>query len=366
MMSTRHGDRATRLLLALVLAMMVSACGAEEPETQDAGPTSEPASDAAAEPADSAAEPSDSAAEDEAPAELGLDSLRSVVPASAGGGLDTNIRLVQPTLEEILGVSMVVENIEGGSGAVGSQAVLNDGDDCSTVMFNQVPAFNYITTVEGVDVEPTDFTPVAQLTSDFGILRVLNDAPWEDFQAFVDDALTRPGEISVSVSTINSNNYTAMLAVEEATGADFNIVPFDGGGPSRTALLGGQVDATHAGVYNSLGIAEDSRVLAVQADENRWPEVTDEAPTMSEVLGTEVPNTQSNYGLFVTNVCSENYPERVAALEAAIIEASEDEAYLGRLEELDSLGSLDVVVGEDYAAIVAEAQEVVDATVTEG
>jgi putative tricarboxylic transport membrane protein len=274
--------------------------------------------------------------------------IRWIIPSSPGGGFDTTSRQLQPYLEDELGVSLSVENQEGGNFAVGTTTVLNAGPDCNTIMTHGIPHlfFSYLT--QDVDYTYEDFQPVSRLTQEPGVIRVRNDAPWETLENLIEDAKSRPGEIRASVSGLTSNNYLGLLDIQEATGAQFNIVPYDGGGPARTAVVSGEVDLTHAGVFNSLNIEDESRVLAVHQDENEWPDVTDNAPTVNEALGTSLPPNGSNYGLFVNMDCYEQNPERYERLVEAVQAATANEKYRQELEETGELAKLAVIDPEEY------------------
>lgn len=262
-------------------------------------------------------------------------SIRVIVPTAVGGGFDTTIRQLQGSIEERLDARMTVENMEGAATAIGTQAAATADGDCMTLMFQGVPHLQFSYLTQEVDYSLEDFAPVGGISVEPGVIRVRDDAPWESFEELVEDARERPGEIKLSVSLRTSNNYVGMLRIEEATGADFNIVSYDGGGPSRTALISSEVDATHAGVFNSLSIADETRVLAVQAAENQWPEETDDAPTVNEALDTEIDESASHYSLWVPAGCAQDFPERYQALVDTLPEALEDSDYLSELEKVE-------------------------------
>lgn len=266
--------------------------------------------------------------------------LRWIVPSSAGGGYDTVTRQLQPSLEEELGVNVPVENLEGGGFAIGTNAAANAAPDCQTIMTHGIPLLQFSHLTQDVEYTYDDFYPVSVLTEEPGLFRVSEDSPYETLQDLVEDARNRPGEVRASAPGINSNNYLAFLQLEDAEDVEFNIVPYDGGSPARNALLSGEVEFTHASVFNSLGIAEDSRVLAVTQDENEWPELTNDAPTWNEELGTGLEPNGSTYGLFVNRECREEYPERYEQLVEATQAATEDEEYRQQLEEIGQLESL--------------------------
>jgi putative tricarboxylic transport membrane protein len=137
------------------------------------------------------------------------------------------------------------------------------------------------------------------------------------------------------------------------------VVPFTGGGPARTALLGGQVDATAANIFETLSIASKTRILAVQQPKNNWSAETGNAPTMSSALGVTVPSSQTLYGLFASSKCKSSNPNDFQAIENAIGAASKDSGFTGQLQKLGTLPSLDYLDADQFEQVITPiAQEI--------
>ena len=285
---------------------------------------------------------------------VALDQLTIVVPTSAGGGVDTAARQLQPYLEESLGATVVVENHEGGATTIGTMQMLNNGDDCSSVLITGVPHINLSYIVNDVEFDLSSFAAIGGISVEPGVIRVANDAPWASFAELIEDARERPGEISFSVSEPVSANVLGLREIEAAAGVDFNIVPFDGGGPSRLAVESGEVDATHAGVFNSLPIAESTRVLSVQHDENRWAEETDDAPTVAEVIGADVAPSEATYNLWASAACAEGSADVYDALVSALEQAVTSDELRAELEPLGEQNKLDY---REPERVLADAEE---------
>lgn len=270
-----------------------------------------------------------------------LDQVTIVVPTSAGGGVDTAARQLQPYLEESLGATIVVENREGGGTTIGTTYMLSNADDCSNVMITGVPHINLSYLTNEVDFDLESFAPIGGISVEPGVIRVRNDASWQSLSELVDAARAEPGSVSFSVSEPVSANVLGLRNIEAAANVDFNIVPFDGGGPSRLALESGEVDATHAGVFNSLPIAETTRVIAVHQEENRWPDETDDAPTVSEELGVDAGVSEATYNLWTSATCAEQNPDAYESLVDALESAVGSEELRAELEEVGEQNKLD-------------------------
>jgi tripartite-type tricarboxylate transporter receptor subunit TctC len=87
------------------------------------------------------------------------------------------------------------------------------------------------------------FDPIINVVSDPSMFLVRAEAPWKTMREFLDQARKNPGMISVGNSGAGGGVHLVALAFEKAAGVKFNHIPFSGGGPSVTALLGGHINA---------------------------------------------------------------------------------------------------------------------------
>jgi len=171
-----------------------------------------------------------------------------VAPFPPGGVVDLVGRPLAASLEKFLKQPIVVNNKPGAAGAVGNAFVASAEPDgykllmsLSSIsvipeadkLFNRKPAY----TLE-------QLLPIARVSADPTVLAVQSSAPWKSVKELVEDARSRPGQLSYSSSGIYGALHvpTEMLAL--ASGMKLRHVPFSGGGPSTTALLGGHVNMT--------------------------------------------------------------------------------------------------------------------------
>jgi tripartite-type tricarboxylate transporter receptor subunit TctC len=280
--------------------------------------------------------------------------IKFIVPSSAGGGFDTSTRQLQPFLQKALGANLVIENHDGGGTAIGTRVLKNTEADGYSIMIQGTPHlhFSYLTTKDvGYSLE--DFVPIGALTYDPGVIRVRNDAPWKDLKELIEYAKTQPpGTITASVSFRTSNNFLALKQIEKATGVEFTIIPYGGGNEARLALLSGEVDLTHAGAFNSINMAEDTRVIGVQQLTNEWADVTDNAKTFNEQLGTDIPDNSSTYGLFTLAKVKEDYPERYQKLVDAFKQAVENPEYVSKLKETGEYDKVRYIAPDEYEEMI--------------
>jgi tripartite-type tricarboxylate transporter receptor subunit TctC len=273
------------------------------------------------------------------------------VGSTPGGSIDTVSRVIAPKLGQLLHTTVVVQNLAGADGIAAAATMLQKGDDCSNIMTTYWPGINYTFGEDGAHYQPSDFVALANATADYADIRVQNDAKWKTFQDFVNDAKANPGKISVSVQTVGGSNGAGMKALEQAAGIKLNLVAFGGSGDkARAALLGRSVDANASNVFNGQSISTKTRVLAVQTATNNWPDLTNNAPTMSSVLGKTVPDATSLYGWTASAKCVSAHPDTAKAVAKAIIAAEQDPSFKAAYDKLNETGLIKVLSGSDLQA----------------
>lgn len=288
------------------------------------------------------------------------DTVTIVVPAGEGGGMDLTGRRLQQALQTSLGTNVNVENHSGAGTTIGITYFLENlpqADECYGLILTNHPSL-YIAPELFEDVGFTfeDLRPIGIPASNPGMWVVREDAPWETLEELIEDARGRPGEIIMSSSSASLNNHAiGVYEVMDETGVEFNIVPFaDGGSAAREALVRGEVDFSHVGAFNNLAILDQTRVLAVQEPQNDWPDITQDAPTVNEILGTDLGPSGSFYGLQVHTACYENHPERFDVLVEAYQDAVFGDTYQQALAEVDEEGT---VIDIEPDAMWEESQE---------
>ncbi|HSB77693.1 MAG TPA: tripartite tricarboxylate transporter substrate binding protein, partial [Candidatus Methylomirabilis sp.] len=168
--------------------------------------------------------------------------VQIIIPYAAGGATDLVFRALAATTSKYLGKAVIVVNKPGGGGAVGVTEAMQARPDGHTLVTAITPltilphqvktAFTY-----------RDFEPVINVVQDPAMLQVRADSPWKSLREFLDYAKKNPELITVGNSGAGGGVHLIALAFEKAAGVKFNHIPFAGGGPSVTALLGGHINA---------------------------------------------------------------------------------------------------------------------------
>jgi len=167
-----------------------------------------------------------------------------VVPLAPGGGSDGLVRVFSSRLGEILGQSVVVENVGGVGGMIGSARVAKAAPDGYQVLLgtqgthalNQVlyanPSYNAV----------TDFEHVALVFDVPLILLTRKDLPANDLPEFAAYARANQTRMQYGSSGVGGNGHLACALVNSAIGVTVTHIPYRGGGPALTDLVGGRLD----------------------------------------------------------------------------------------------------------------------------
>jgi len=214
-----------------------------------------------------------------------------IVPFSAGGGSDASGRAIAAGLEAATGTNVVVENREGGSGAVGYSYLLSQEGDDQTLLAAET-SLSSIPLSQDVDFTATSFTPVAKIGEDATLLVVPASSPFQTCSDVTTAA--GAGSVVVAVSGAVSLDEVVFRLIETETGVTFDRVPYESGGEVLTGLLGGQVQVASLNPGEVVGQLEsgDLRALCAVAEERYtdYPELAD-IPTATE-QGIDVAFTQ--------------------------------------------------------------------------
>lgn len=283
-----------------------------------------------------------------------------IVPFPPGGSSDQAARPLATALERHWDQPVVVSNKPGAGSALGMTAAANAEPDGHTVTIAN-PAYTLLPATDRVlerdpSFDPDALVPVARIAADPLVIIVQNDAPWQTFEEFLEDAKKRPREVSYASSGTYGAAHVPFEMMADAAGIELNHVAYQGGGPSITALLGGHVDATASGpaVVKPLIDGGEARAL-VQTGAERVDLLPD-VPTLSE-LGIDV-----EYYLWSGLFTSAEVPEEtLAQLRGDVKAAMEDPQYI---EDMATIGvPIQYLDGDAFAERLAEDAQRIEAAV---
>jgi len=210
-----------------------------------------------------------------------------VVPFAAGGGVDLSARLQAQAMGEILGQTIVVENVGGAAGMTGGLRVAkaapdgytfiigNSGTHAYSQKLNRKPAYNAV----------TDFTPVGLVSESPRILLARKDLPVNDLKEFVAYVRANQGKMQFGSAGVGSGTHLPCVLLNMAMGVDVTHVPYRGAGPVMQDLIGGRIDYMCDTIQTGAQQAKEKTVqgIAVMA-EKRVPIIADLATTGEQGL----------------------------------------------------------------------------------
>jgi tripartite-type tricarboxylate transporter receptor subunit TctC len=209
--------------------------------------------------------------------------IHIIVCVPAGGGVDTVTRIVADGLQKKLGQPVVVENRAGAAGNIGAEAVFNADPDGYTLLAAQPSPLTVNPLLyKKMAFDPTQFEPVAIMTTVANVLLVRADFPAKTAQEFIAYAKANPGKINYASQGIGTTSHLTAALFEKVTGTKMVHVPFKGTAPALNALIGSHVDMIFMELASAIKLHQSgkARILAV-ATNARIPTLPD-IPTLIE------------------------------------------------------------------------------------
>jgi tripartite-type tricarboxylate transporter receptor subunit TctC len=214
-------------------------------------------------------------------AEFPTKEVQIIVPYAPGGATDLVFRALAASTSKYLGKAVVVVNKAGGGGAVGVTEAMQARPDGYTLVTAITPltilphqvktAFTY-----------QNFEPIINVVLDPVMFQVQADSPWKTQREFLDYAKKNPGMITVGNSGAGGGVHLIALAFEKAAGVSFNHIPFAGGGPSVTALLGGHVHAVSVSPPEGIPHVKAGKLRIIALFSAKRMEAFPDVPTVRE------------------------------------------------------------------------------------
>ena len=169
--------------------------------------------------------------------------VRLIVPFPPGGAVDYYARAVQTRLGETLGQPVVIENRAGAGGMIGAELVAKSPPDGYTLLVGNIAALAMnVGLYAKMPYDPVkDLTPVMRTVAVDYVMVVHPSVPARTVEELVAYARANPGKLSYGSAGSGSAPHLSMELFKQRAGIDLVHIPFKGGGPMVTDLLGGQI-----------------------------------------------------------------------------------------------------------------------------
>ncbi len=225
--------------------------------------------------------------------------IRFVVPYPPGGGTDVIARIVQGKLQAALGQNIIIDNKGGAGGSVGTDIVAKAPPDGYTVLF----------TLNSHTVNPAiyaklpfdtlkDFEPVGTVASLPQILVANPQFPANNVAELIALARAKPGTLAYASVGVGSPGHLAGELFKLRTGTQMTHVPYRGGGPAVTDVMGGQVPLLWVSIPAAAQFVKTGKLKALGVSTLKRSAAFPDVPTLQEA-GVADFEVDSWYAMFV-------------------------------------------------------------------
>jgi tripartite-type tricarboxylate transporter receptor subunit TctC len=225
--------------------------------------------------------------------------IRFVVPYPPGGGTDVIARIVQERFQNVLGQPIIIENRGGAAGSLGTDVVAKAPSDGYTVLF----------TLSSHTINPSiypklpfntvkDFEPVGTVASLPQILVANNQLPVNNVAELIALAKAKPDSLSFASVGNGSPGHLAGELFKLRTGTKMTHVPYRGGGPAVTDVMGGQVPLLWVSIPAAAQFVKTGKLKALAVSTVKRSAAFPDVPTMQEA-GVADFEVDSWYAMFV-------------------------------------------------------------------
>lgn len=256
--------------------------------------------------------------------------IKLIVPFAPGGSTDIIARLTADPLGRELGQPVIVENIGGAAGALGTMQLKNANPDGHTLGIATVSTMIvYGATRARPQYTVDDFAPVTNIASMPNVIAVNPKFPAKDLKEFIAVLKKDPGKYTFGSSGVGSINHMLGESFQAAAGVKMVHVPYKGSGPAMQDVMGGQIDSLFDQFPSSKSYIDSGRMRVIGViSPHRIPGY--DAMTMEEA-GMKGFTDEAWYGLLAP---AKVPPAVLARLDAAMKKVMADPALRERLEKV--------------------------------
>jgi tripartite-type tricarboxylate transporter receptor subunit TctC len=245
-----------------------------------------------------------------------------IVPFAAGGGVDSTARLVMPKVADALKTPVVIENVAGAAGTIGTQKAARAAADGYTLLFAVASPLNVAPLVAPSAVKYDtfkDFTPLATVAVGPFVLIGRKDLPAASAADLIKLVRAQPGKLNFGTDGVGTSLHVTAELIKQRAGLDMVHVPYKSGPQVLTDVAGGQVDLAVLPLTLAQPFIKEGKVRAYGVTtKSRWPGLP-EVPALAETPELKEVDVESWLGLLgPANLPADVTAKVVGAVEAAM------------------------------------------------
>ena len=254
-----------------------------------------------------------------------------VVPLAAGGPLDTLARILAEPMRVSLGQPVIVENVTGAAGTVGTGRVARAAPDGYTIAmgFLGTHVLNGAIYPLPYDVVK-DFDPIAVISSNPHVIVVNAGLPAKNLREFIAWLKLNPDKASAGTAGAGTSTHMGGLLLQQSAGVRFQLVPYRGAAPALQDVMAGQIDLMVDVASNSLPYLQGGKIKAYAVTASARLASAPDIPTVDEA-GLPGFHMSTWYGFFGPRGMPRDI---LAKLNAATVRGLADPAVSRRLADL--------------------------------
>ncbi len=207
--------------------------------------------------------------------------VRLVIPFPAGAAIDNTMRIVGQKMSELMGQPVVIDNRPGVTGVVTVAHAPANGYTLLVCAGSNIVTAPLINPKLPYTVD-RDFVPVGQVSTNVPVLTTAPSLGFKSVRELVTQARLKPGVLNYSSSSMGSPGHLAMEIFQGLTDTSFVHVPYKGGAPAVTELIGGHVDLGIFALPSVIHHIRSGRLRALAVASPQRDKSLPDVPTLAE------------------------------------------------------------------------------------
>ena len=209
--------------------------------------------------------------------------IKLVVPFPAGGGIDGTARIAAAALSNVVGQQVVVQNIGGAGGAIGTDSIAKAEPDGYSLLYHSTTGIVHAAVTEKLPYDwLRDLAPVAIITRFAPVMIIAPTVPAKDLKEFIALLKANPGKYSFASSGTGTAVHLAEELFKQKAGVDMVHVPYRGTAAAMADILAGRVAMMIDGVPVQTPNIQSGKVRALGVTTSTRSPALPDVPTMKE------------------------------------------------------------------------------------